>query len=184
MIRCAQNQDKKGIAALLTGSIMRDFAIADNERARIMALIEDSLHTALFLVSEREGVVQGAAAIIDGRERMIKVDAGAARRHFGPIMGTLIARALKKEFSPRTDLSSNVWFIDALVADDPFDAEALLNQVKSSLPGMTIKAEITDKNTAMLAAYKRQGFEEVARKPFTGVKDTGIKEQIMLAYAG
>jgi hypothetical protein len=49
---------------------------------------------------------------------------------------------------------------------------------------MTIKAEITDKNTAMLAAYKRQGFEEVARKPFTGVKDTGIKEQIMLAYAG
>ena len=184
MIRRASQDDVKFIAALLTGSIMRDFSISEGERTRITALVEESLHPALFFVSESEGVILAAVAVTDGRERMIRVDAGAARRHFGAIMGTLIAHALKKEYQPLQGLSDRERYIDALVAEDPVAADALLGHLKKALPQVTLKAEVTDKNTAILAAFKRQGFIERARTPFTGVKDTGISERIALEYNG
>ena len=62
------------------------------------------------------------------------------------------------------------------------DADALLNHVKSSLPGMTIKAEITDKMTPCWRHTKGRVLKKW-RVPFTGVKDTGIKEQISLRAA-
>lgn len=143
-----------------------------------------------FYVAIANDKVVGMTACTDGKVLSIRLNKRELRKHLGLLKGSIAGIVLKKEWeAPFENFPPNTGSIEFVGTAIEFRGQGVASQIVRYIIENTpyndyVIEEVADTNIPAMKLYKKLGFEEYKRKPFSekGAQKNGINNLLSLKY--
>ncbi|WP_130860534.1 GNAT family N-acetyltransferase [Gracilibacillus phocaeensis] len=134
--------------------------------------------------------VAGMTACTDGKTLSVRLNKKELRKHLGFFKGSMAGLFLKKEFETLDEsFPDNTGSIEFVGTASEFRGQGAASQMIQYILENTsyhdyVIEEVADTNVPAMKLYKKLGFEEYKRKPFSDkmAKKNGINNLLSLRY--